>query len=1145
VNSPPRKLSNFVHLRVKSAYSLLEGAVRPEELATLARANAMPAVAVTDVDNLFGVYEISETLAKAGVQPIVGCQLSVDLGETPTASGVIMREKPPSLVLLVQNDAGYRNLARLLSAAYLGAEPGDYPHVKWPMLGAHAEGLIALTGGPGGPVNRLILDGQPAAAGAMLDRLKQVFADRLYVELQRHGLPQERAAESTLVDFAYEKDIPLVATNDVHFGAADMYEAHDALLCIADATFVSQEDRRRLTREHRFKSAAEMSAQFADLPEAIDNTLEIARRCAFRPKKRDPILPQFVPESGLSTSEELKVQAEAGLERRLAAHGRHADEQAYRERLAFELEIIIRMNFAGYFLIVSDFMKWTRAQGIPVGVRGSGAGSLVGWTLDITNLDPLRFGLKFERFLNPERISMPDFDIDFCQERRDEVVHYVQHKYGADRVAHIIALGSLQARAAVRDAGRVLQMPLGLVDRIAKLIPNPAGHPVSLAEAIQGEPRLEAIGEQEPLAERLFSIVGKIEGLYRHASTHPAGVVIGDRPLDEIVPLYRDPRSDMPVTQFDYIDAEKAGLVKFDFLGLKTLTVIAKCEALLKRRGIEVHTQTIDFDDAPTFDMLARGESVGVFQLEGQGMRDLIRKMRPDHINDLVALVALYRPGPMDSIPKYIACKRGKEQPDYLHPLLEPILNETFGVMTYQEDVMNIARGLAGYTMGQADLLRRAMGKKIPAEMAQHRDIFLKGANERGIKPAIAEQIFEQAAKFAGYGFPKGHAAAYAQVAYQTAYLKANYPVEFLAASMTLDIGVTDRLNIFKQEAQRLGIRVAPPDINRSEAFFACDHDKRVIFYALGAVKGVGRQAMEHVAAMREAGGPFRSMADFARRVDAKLVNKRAFESLVRAGAFDCLSPNRRQLVESADMILNDAQRTTRERESGQSTLFGEAVIEEELRLAPVDDWLPHERLGEEFSAIGFYLSGHPLDSYEAALRRLGVVSVAALSEDRRRSGFRAVLAGTIVRKQERRGRNDQPYGFLSLSDPTGMFEVMVFSEVLVAARPLLDAGKSVLLSVSADWIDEELKLRALSVSDLEKAAAEAGEGLRIYLDDTRPLNAIAAQLKNGGKGLVTLVVTGSEGQDVEIKLKDRHQITAPLRNAIKSLPGVAAVESV
>ncbi len=581
-----RKAASFVHLRVKSAYSLLEGAIRPGELADLARANGMPAVAVTDVNNLFGVFEITEALAGAGVQPIVGALLSVELGEA--APGLVRQQRPPALALLVQNALGYRNLAKLLSAAYLGAEPDDWPHVKTARLAAHAEGLIALTGGPGGPLNRLIDDGQPAAAGLMLDRLKAMFGDRLYVELQRHGLPEERAAEETIVELAYAKDLPLVATNDVHFGKADMYEAHDALLCIADGAYVSQEDRRRLTREHRFKTAAEMAAQFADLPEAIDNTLEIAKRCAFRPKKRDPILPQFVPESGLAPAEELRRQAEAGLARRLKEHGLFADEKVYRDRLAFELDVIIRMDFPGYFLIVSDFMKWTRNAGIPVGVRGSGATSLVAWALDITNLDPIRFGLLFERFLNPERISMPDFDIDFCQERRDEVVRYVQHKYGEDRVAHIIALGSLQARAAVRDVGRVLQMPLGLVDRIAKLIPNPPGKSISLADAIQSEPRLQAIAEQEPMAERLFGIVRKIEGLYRHASTHPAGVVIGDRPLDEIVPLYRDPRSEMPVTQFDYEDAEKSGLVKFDFLGLKTLTVIAKAEGLLKQRGIEL-----------------------------------------------------------------------------------------------------------------------------------------------------------------------------------------------------------------------------------------------------------------------------------------------------------------------------------------------------------------------------------------------------------------------------------------------------------------------------------------------------------------------------------------------------------------------------
>ncbi|MBI1329469.1 MAG: DNA polymerase III subunit alpha [Alphaproteobacteria bacterium] len=1140
----PRNPAGFVHLRVKSAYSLLEGAVRPKELAKLATQNAMPAVAVTDTNNLFGVFEISETLAKAGVQPIAGALLAVELGADQPLPGMV-RPRPPLLPLLVQNDAGYRNLSKLLSAAYLGAEAGDWPHVATAKLAEHSEGLIALTGGPGGPLNRLAAEGQREAASAMLDRLAQIFPDRLYVELQRHGMPEERAAEDLLIDLAYEKKLPLVATNDVHFASADMYEAHDALLCIADSTYVSQTDRRRLTREHRFKSAEEMQVQFADLPEAIENTVEIAKRCAFRPKKRNPILPKFEPESGLPPAEELRAQAEAGLAAKLKQHGLFADEQVYRDRLEFELGVIIRMDFPGYFLIVSDFMKWTRGQGIPVGVRGSGATSLVAWSLDITNLDPLRFGLLFERFLNPERISMPDFDIDFCQERRDEVVHYVQHKYGVDKVAHIIALGSLQARAAVRDAGRVLQMPLGLVDRIAKLIPNPPGKSISLSEAMEMEPRLGQIAEQEPIAGQLYSIVEKIEGLYRHASTHPAGVVIGDRPLDELVPLYRDPRASMPVTQFDYEDAEKSGLVKFDFLGLKTLTVIAKTEELLKKRGIDLNTQEIDFDDKPTFEMLARGESVGVFQLEGQGMRDLLRKMRPDHINDLVALVALYRPGPMDSIPKYIAVKSGKEPPEYLHPTLEPILKETYGVMTYQEDVMNIARELAGYSLGEADLLRRAMGKKIASEMAVHRNRFVKGASEKGILPSIADSIFEQAAKFAGYGFNKGHAAAYAQVAYQTAYLKANYPVEFLAASMTLDIGNTDRLNIFRQEAQRLGIKVLPPDINRSAAPFTCDHEKQVIFYALAAVKGVGRQAMDHVTDLRAAEGPFQSIGDFARRVDPKLVNKRAFESLAKAGAFDGLNPNRRQLVESADAILSDAARTARERETGQSTLFGDVAPEDnDLRLLLTEDWLPHERLGEEFSAIGFYLSGHPLDNYRTALTRLQAATYAQILEDRR-SSSQPVMAGTIIRKSERRGRNDQNYAFVSFSDPTGMYEVMFFPEVLQASRPLLEAGKSVLLKVNATWEGEELKLRALSVSDLEKAAADAGEGLRIYLENMTGLNAIAVQLKTPGKGIVTIVVPGEHGQEVEIKLPQRQLVTGALRGAIKSLPGVSAVETV
>ena len=1155
-------MASFIHLRVKSAYSLLEGAIRPGELAELARESAMPAVAVTDVNNMFGVYEITEKLTQkekedrsgkkvpiSPIQPIVGALLSVELGPASTAPG--SKKKPYHLALLVQNEIGYGNLTKLLSAAYLKVEPGDWPHVTGENIAAHADGLIALTGGPGGPINAALLDGQKELASSLLDKLHKMFGNRLYVELQRHGSPEERAVEPLLLELAYAKKLPIVATNDVHFGKADMYDAHDALLCIADGAFVSQDDRRRLTPEHRFKTPAEMAVVFADLPEAIENTIEIARRCAFKPKKRAPILPQFVPESGRKPDAELKVQAEEGLARKLATATLAADRKTYDERLAYELSIITRMGFAGYFLIVSDFMKWTKGNGIPVGVRGSGASSLVAWALDITNLDPLRFDLFFERFLNPERVSMPDFDIDFCQERRDEVIRYVRDKYGADRVANIIALGSLQARAAVRDAGRVLQMPLGLVDRIAKLIPNPPGKPVSLQEAVDSEPRLQTILEQEPMAKRLFEITTKIEGLYRHASTHPAGVVIGDRPLDEILPLYRDPRSDMPVTQFDYEDAEKAGLVKFDFLGLKTLTVISKAEELLRQRGVEINTQKIDFNDPASFEMLARGDSVGVFQLEGSGMRDLLRKMKPDHINDLVALVALYRPGPMDSIPKYIASKNGKEAPEYLHPLLEPILKETYGVMTYQDDVMRIARELAGYTMGEADLLRRAMGKKIVSEMIPHREKFLKGAGERGIVKNIAEQIFEQAVKFAGYGFNKGHAAAYAQVAYQTAFLKANYPVEFLAASMTLDIGNTDRLNIFRQEAARLGVKLLPPDINRSASVFTCDADAGEVFYALAAVKGVGRQAMDHVIEARKTGGPFKSLGDFARRIDPRLVNKRAFDNLARAGAFDSLNKNRRQVVENSDRILGGAQAAARERESGQANMFanvgasgagGGAV--EELRLTSIPDWPAHERLAEEFAAMGFYLSGHPLDAYGPALKRLGATSYASLTEDRR-AGFKARLAGTMIKKSERRGRNDQMYAFVSFSDPTGMVEVMLFPEVLAACRNLLEAGKSLLITASADWDGDELKLRAASITDLDKAAAEAGEGMVVRLDSPTPLSAVAAQLTGTGKGLVSFIVPGGQGEEVEIALQKRHTITPALRSNIAAIPGVLSVEAV
>ncbi len=1146
--------ANFVHLRVHSAFSLLEGAMQPDEIARLCERHRMPAVAVTDTNNLFGLYDLTEALTKVGVQPIVGCQLELHLeGDGTKRNGTHARTGHDGVVaVLVQSEKGYANLMKLASKAHLDGSVGEPPHITWEMLELYHEGLILLTGGPRGLINKLIVDGQIEAAKTWTERLASVFAGRLYVELQRHGLSEEAVAEPHLVQLAYALNLPLVATNEPFFGKKDLFEAHDALLCIAAGSYVSQDDRRKESRQHYFKSAEEMTTLFADAPEAIANTIEIAKRCGFIPKKRSPILPDFVPASGLSPEDELRSQAELGLKARLAASGLFAEEKAYWDRLKFELDVIIRMKFPGYFLIVSDFMKWTRGQGIPVGVRGSGAASVVAWSLQITALDPLRFGLVFERFLNPERISMPDFDIDFCQDRRGEVIRYVQDKYGHDRVAQIITLGTLQARAALRDVGRVLQMPQGQVDRIAKMIKIQPGQSVTLRQAIQQEPRLQQMENDEESVARLFQIAGQLEGLYRHASTHAAGVVIGDRPLDELVPLYRDPSSDMPVTQFDYEQDEKAGLVKFDFLGLKTLTVIAETEKMiLERHGIKVKAEDVAFDDKKAFEALGKGASTGIFQLESTGMRDLLRKMKPDRVEDLIALVALYRPGPMDQIPVYIAVKHGREKPFYLHPALEPILSDTHGVMTYQEDVMLIARELAGYSLGQADELRRAMGKKIKEQMAAHRVKFIEGAaKQKNIPADIAEQIFLQAEKFAGYGFNKAHAAAYAQIAYQTAWLKANYAVEFFCASMILDIGSPERLSIFRQEAERMGITVLPPDINASAALFTASRradGSDVVHYALAAIRNVGRAAMDHVIDVRSTGGKFTSLFDFARRVDAKYVNKRILENLVAAGAFDSLNSNRAQVHASIDMMLGEASITTRERESSQVNLFGEVETTRDRALPQVNQWAMPDRLSREFGAIGFYMSAHPLDEFAQTLARLRVVPYAELAADKRHEDRAVTLAGSVIRRQERRTRDDKRMAHIGFSDASGMFEAVAFAETLAQGGQHLEPGKSVVLDVATRWDGDDLKLQILRVQGLNEAAAQTGAGLRIFIDDPKPLASISERLKNQqGKGLVSLIFPVETGErEVELELPGRYAVTPALKGAIRVVGGVREVEEV
>ena len=1145
--------ADFVHLRVRTAYSLLEGAVRLDRLVETCGAWRMPAVAIADRGNMFGALAFSAACRDAGVQPIIGCDLAIGTrSDQPGQQG----RSASWLLLLAQDETGYRNLMALTSEAFIQGGAGGQPLVTLDELAARAEGLLALTGGPAGPVGRFLLDGQLKAARELLARLGEIFPNRLYVELMRHGLAEEEQIEAHLITLADELDLPLVATNDVYFLRADMHEAHDALLCVAQNSHVEDENRRRLTPQHFFRPADEMRALFADLPEAVDNTVMVARRCAVMAPERKPILPVFPTAADGSEADALRARAGEGLERRLEAElyrddqdsaAREAAAAPYRSRLAYELDVIVEMQFAGYFLIVADIVRWARGEGIPVGPgRGSGAGSVVAWALTVTDLDPLRFGLLFERFLNPERVSMPDFDIDFCPDRRDEVIDYVCRRYGEDRVAQIITFGKLQARAVLRDVGRVLGLGYGRVDRLCKLVPYNPANPVTLQQALDSEPRLAEERDNDETVARLIEISLQLEGLYRHASTHAAGIVIADRPLSELVPLYRDPRSEMPATQFSMKYAEMSGLVKFDLLGLKTLTVLDHASAILREAGIEIDLAALPLDDEATYEMLGRGAAMGVFQLESAGMRDALRSLKPDCIEDIIALVALYRPGPMDNIPRYIACKHGREKPDYLHPKLTGILEETFGVIIYQEQVMEIAKVLANYSLGGADLLRRAMGKKIKAEMDAQRETFVKGALANDVARADASRIFELVAKFAGYGFNKSHAAAYALVAYQTAYLKANHPVEFLAASMSLEINNIDRLELFRRELERLGIPLLPPDINASRATFSVEHraeGTKAIRYALGAIRNVGVQAMVALADERVENGPFRDAFDFAGRVDPHQINRRQIENLAKAGAFDCLVTNRRQMADGAEVLLafSNAAQLSRT----QSSLFdgADATLAPRPSLPEQEDWEQNERLAAEQEAVGFYLSAHPLDSYEDALKGLSVTPSAQVAQQLVSGVTRFRLAGVVLSVRER-GPGSRRYAFIQLSDPSGSYEVAAFRETYGDGRGVLEPGKPVLVTAQARLEGEDVKLSAQSFDDLDARLSQNFTGLAVHVLDTdaiEPLGAILAN-RQEGSGRIALFVETGDGGTVEIELPTAYALSPSLSGEIGALDGVSAV---
>ncbi|WP_099866589.1 DNA polymerase III subunit alpha [Pararhizobium haloflavum] len=1147
----------FIHLRVHSSYSLLEGALPIKKIIAQTVADKQPAVCVADTNNLFGALEFSVKAQEAGVQPIIGCQLDIDMEDGATGEKRNAREvapRLPSIVLIAASDEGYARLVDLVSRAYLEGTGAEPPHIRQSWLGeGGTDGLIALTGAATGPVDRALSDGDGPRAEAALSRLKDLFGDRLYVELQRPK-NHDRKREEKMLALAYAHALPIVATNEAFFLKPSDFEAHDALMAVAHNAMVSDDNRFRLSESHCLRSQDEMAALFADLPEALENTIEIALRCSHLLSTVKPILPRFTGATddadadNLAESAELRRQAEDGLADRIDRLGLAPgfDEADYRDRLKLELDIIENMKFPGYFLIVADFIKWAKTQTIPVGPgRGSGAGSLVAYALTITDVDPLRFSLLFERFLNPARVSMPDFDIDFCQDRREEVIRYVQGKYGREQVGQIITFGSLQARAALRDVGRVLEMPYGQVDKICKLVPNNPANPTPLSKAIEEEPRLREAAEAEPVVAKLLDIAQKLEGLYRHASTHAAGIVIGDRPLAKLVPMYRDPRSDMPVTQFNMKWVEQAGLVKFDFLGLKTLTVLKTAVDFVTKRGVAIDLAALPLDDRPTYEMMSRGETVGVFQVESAGMRKALIGMKPDRIEDIIALVALYRPGPMENIPVYNARKHGEEEVASIHPKIDHILSETQGVIVYQEQVMQIAQVLAGYSLGEADLLRRAMGKKIKEEMDKQRERFVSGAVERGVSKPQADMIFDLLAKFANYGFNKSHAAAYGIVSYQTAYLKAHYPVEFLAASMTYDMANTDKINDFRQDARRLGIEIVPPSVQTSFRLFETGENR--IYYSLAAIKGVGEGAVDHIVAVR-GDRPFASIEDFCLRIDPKIINRRTLEHLIAAGALDCFGFDRAKLVAGIDRMVGFAQRAAETRISGQGDMFGAgaATGPERIHFPECEPWLPAEMLHREYQVLGFYLSAHPLDNYSDVLAKLRVQTYADFAIAVKKGATAGRLAGTVTGRQERKTRTGNRMGIVMFSDASGQFEAVLFSEALAQYRDLLEPGQSLVIVVSAEERPEGIGLRIQTVQSLEERSVQMQTALRVYVRDSGPLRAIAGQLNARGEGLVSFVVIKEDGKrEIEVELPDRYRLSPQVASAMKAAPGVVDVELV
>ncbi|MXO66051.1 DNA polymerase III subunit alpha [Altericroceibacterium endophyticum] len=1139
----------FVPLRVLSSYSLLEAAIDPKQIAKTAKEKGFPAIAICDRNGLYGTVAFAAACRAEGVQPIVGTLLGISEGD-----GAPIDYIP----LYAQNEDGWNNLCHLVSRAHLDRPLELEPHVLYPELEGRTDGLIALTGAGEGAVTRLLADQKPQRAERMLEFLKGQFPDRLYVELSRRYNDTEDAAEEDLIELAYRHDLPLVATNPANFDEPHMHSAHDAMLCIAHSTHIDTSDRLRSLPDAYIKNAEMMEELFADCPEAMANTLVVAQRCAFAPPKRAPILPSL---AGDLKGEEIALANDArhGLAARLSLYEEMSDEEreTYEKRLEYEIDIIIGMGFPGYFLIVADFIKWAKAQGIPVGPgRGSGAGSLVAWALTITDLDPIRLGLLFERFLNPERVSMPDFDIDFCETRRGEVIRYVQNKYGHDHVAQIITFGKLKARAVLRDCGRILQMPYGQVDRLTKMVPNHPTDPWTLERTLNGEADFRREYDNDNEVKRLVDLAKKLEGFPRNSSTHAAGVVIGDRPLSQLVPLYRDPRSDMPVTQFDMKHVEDSGLVKFDFLGLKTLSVLRKAVDLLARRSIEVDLSLLPLDDPDVFALLKRGDTVGVFQLESEGMRRTLAAVKPTKFEDIIALVSLYRPGPMDNIPLFGKRKNGEVAIEYPHEKLAGILEETYGIFVYQEQVMQAAQILAGYSLGDADLLRRAMGKKIQAEMDKQRVRFTDGCKEvSGIEKGKANELFDLIDKFAGYGFNKSHAAAYALLSYQTAWVKTHYPEEFYAASMCFDMHQSEKLAIFVDDMRKNDIALRGPDLNASEAEFSVEQTEtgHAVRYALAGIRNVGEKAMEAVVAEREKNGRFENLEDLFRRMPQGCMNRRQMEGLAGAGAFGSMEPNRAKVMANAEMLLAVAEASVRDRASGQVGLFGgDDHVEPALRLVDAEPWSRNDQMATEKDVFGFYFAAHPVEEFRAVASSNGARSYASLMAGGSGPAGRmqAVMAAMVESASKGTTRRGKDFVRADFTDSSGGFSAACFEESLVDS--FLKWGREntcVLLNVELDSPSPEEPPRvtirgARALSDVTNSARML---LKLDIASEEALQELRLALVEGEKGagkgeVIARLLVGEGESDPFLRLGLGFKLDGHLAEKLAEIDGLTNV---